>query len=168
MFYTKLLKTALNLGFIFFFIFSLKAQNLPKVGEIMPEIKQKNPDGKEISLTSLRGQLVLVDFWASWSAPSRLANRSLSKIYQKYKDKNFTIFSISLDDKKENWLRAIETDKLIWKHHVSDQKKWENEAVKNLGITAIPTNFLLDKNGKILAINLDLKNIDKILETQLK
>ena len=168
MFYTKVLKTTLSLGFILSFLFSTKAQNLPKVGEIMPEIKQQNPEGVEISLEALRGQVVLVDFWASWSAPSRLANRNLSKIYQKYKDKAFTVFSISLDDKKENWLRAIQTDKLLWKNHVSDQKKWENEAVKRLGITAIPTNFLLDKNGKILAVNVDLKNIDELLETQLK
>lgn len=167
MFPTKLLKITLSLGFIFFFTFSIKAQTLPKVGETIPEIKENNPEGAELSLSSLRGKVVLVDFWASWSAPSRLANRNLCKIYQKYKDKNFTIFSISLDEKKENWIRAINTDKLVWKNHVSDQKEWENEAVKAFGIKEIPTNFLIDKTGKIIAVNVDLENIDKLLEMQL-
>lgn len=168
MFYTKILKTILISGLIVFFIIPIQAQNTPKVGEQMLEIKQNNPEGMSISLSSFKGKVVLVDFWASWSAPSRLANRNLAKIYQKYKDRNFTIFSISLDENKNNWIRAIETDKLVWKNHVSEQKKWENTAVKALGITEIPANFLIDATGKILAVNVDLRNIDELLEKQLK
>ena len=122
-------------------------------GVTAPEIALPNPDGDTIALSSLRGKYVLLDFWASWCRPCRLENPNLVESYNKYHDKGFEIYQVSLDKKKESWIKAIEKDNLTW-IHVSDLKYWNSEAAELYKVQSIPASFLLDKNGKIIAKNL--------------
>ena len=115
-----------------------------------PEIKQRTPEGKTISLSSLRGKVVLIDFWASWCAPCRRENPHVVELYKKYKEKDFEIFGFSLDDNVEAWRNAIEKDGITWPQ-VSDLKKWESQVVKDFHIEAIPYSVLIDREGKIIA-----------------
>ncbi len=136
----------------------------PKIGDIPPDIKLKDPKGKDISLYSLKGKVVLLDFWASWCGPCRKENPNVVSAYQKYKDKGFTVFSVSLDNNKDQWLAAITKDGLIWENHVSDLKGWNSDAAKSYGVRGIPAAFLLDKTGKIVATNLRGAELDMALE----
>lgn len=145
-----------------------------KVGMEAPEINLPSPDGKSFSLASLRGKVVLLDFWASWCGPCRRANPHVVEMYHKYKSKGFTVFSVSLDGvdsrtkaqlsneaqlqefinkSKDAWTAAIEKDKLAWETHVSDLKKWDSAPAKLYGVQAIPKTFLIAKDGKIAAVN---------------
>ncbi|MBC9909441.1 TlpA disulfide reductase family protein [Chitinophaga varians] len=123
------------------------------VNAIAPDFTQNDVNGNPVSLSGFKGQYVLVDFWASWCGPCRGENPNVVKAYQQYKDKGFTILGVSLDSKKEAWVKAIEHDQLTWTH-VSDLKYWNNEVAKQYDIKSIPANFLLDKNGKIIARDL--------------
>jgi thiol-disulfide isomerase/thioredoxin len=128
-------------------------------GSMAPEISMSNPEGKNISLSSLRGKIVLVDFWASWCLPCRKENPHLKEIYSKYKQKNFEILGVSLDDNAVAWKQAIQNDKLSW-NHVSDLKKWKSSVVKDYSIEAIPFSVLVDKDGKIIARGLRPGELD--------
>lgn len=128
------------------------ARNL-MIGGTAPDFTQETPDGKHITLSALRGKVVLLDFWASWCGPCRRENPNVVRVYEKYKDEGFEILSISLDNKKDRWLEAIEKDRMDW-HHVSDLKGWENEVAQTYGVHSIPHTILLDPDGKILARNL--------------
>lgn len=124
-------------------------------------------DGKMISLSSLRGKIVLIDFWASWCGPCRKENPNVVKVYQKYHPKGFEILAVSLDDKKEKWLEAIEKDGLPW-YHVSDLKGWGSEVAGLYGVDAIPYTVLVDKEGKIIAKGLRGKGLEEKLEELFK
>ncbi len=140
-------------------------KGMPKVGEIPPNITMKDTTGKKaISLSSLKGKVVLLDFWDSWCGPCRAENPNVVAAYNKYKDKGFTVFSVSLDNNKSRWMAAILKDGLIWENHVSDLKYWENEAAKAYGIRGIPATFLLDRTGKIVATNLRGADLDRAIE----
>ncbi len=126
------------------------------MGAIAPDFEQRTPEGKLIKLSSYnQKKYVLVDFWTSWCGPCREENPNLTKVYERYKDKGFTILGVSLDTpgQKKAWLKAIEKDGLVWTQ-VSDLKGWDNEAAKMYGIRGIPANFLLDPSGKIIAKDL--------------
>ncbi|HWK06753.1 MAG TPA: TlpA disulfide reductase family protein [Puia sp.] len=114
---------------------------------------QNDTSGNPVSSASLKGKYVLIDFWASWCGPCRMENPNLLKAYNQFKDKNFEILGVSLDDKKQPWVEAIQKDKTPW-IHVSDLKGWENVVAMEYGITAVPQNFLIDPNGIIIAKNL--------------
>ena len=123
------------------------------VGQVAPEIALPNPEGRVVKLSSLRGQYVLVDFWAKWCGPCRHENPNVVRVYNKYKDKGFTVYGVSLDRTKEDWLKGIAEDGLTWTH-VSDLKFWQSEAAKTYGITGIPFSILLDPKGVIIEKNL--------------
>ncbi len=132
-----------------------QAGELIQVGMPAPEISLPGPDGKVRSLSSLKGKIVLLDFWASWCGPCRRANPHVVEVYKKYKDKGFDVFSVSLDkqDGKENWVQAIKKDGLVWDNHVSDLQYWNSAPAATYGVRGIPKTFLIGRDGKILAVN---------------
>jgi peroxiredoxin len=142
-----------------------KKENSLAIGTLAPDFTLPTPEGKPLALSSFKGKVVLVDFWASWCGPCRKENPNVVAMYKKYHAKGFEIFGVSLDDNKEKWMKAVEADGLIW-NHVSDLRAWENAAAKLYGVTSIPFALLLDKEGKIVAKDLRGKELDaKIAET---
>lgn len=123
------------------------------IGNVATDFTQNDVNGKPVKLSSFRGKVVLVDFWASWCGPCRMENPNVVAAYNKFKDKGFTILGVSYDQDKNKWLAAIEKDNLTWTQ-VSDLKGWGNETARLYGINGIPANLLLDKDGKIIAKNL--------------
>ena len=127
----------------------IQEQKKTAIGIVAPDFTMNDPEGKPIQLSSLRGKIVLVDFWAAWCGPCRQENPNVVKLYQQYHDKGFEILGVSLDKNKEDWLKAIKSDNLTWMH-VSDLQYWQNAAARLYGVNAIPQSFLLDKDGKII------------------
>jgi thiol-disulfide isomerase/thioredoxin len=144
---------------------------LIKVGQAAPDISLPGPDGKMHSLSSLKGKVVLLDFWASWCGPCRRENPHVVDVYGKFKEKGFEVFSVSLDGAdprmkltpdqmlaqqkagKEKWIAAIKQDGLIWENHVSDLQHWGSAPAAQYGVSSIPKTFLIGKDGTIIAIN---------------
>ena len=121
-----------------------------RVGSPAPDIILNNPEGKQLKLSSLKGKVVLLDFWSSWCGPCRKENPNVVKLYQQYKTKGFEIFGVSLDNSKDKWIQAIKADNLTWLH-VSDLGGWQSAPAKLYQVSSIPTTFLIDKKGNILA-----------------
>lgn len=153
---------------------SQQAAETIQIGMDAPDIELPSPDGKKYALSDLKGKVVLLDFWASWCGPCRRANPHVVELYNKYKSRGFTVFSVSLDGvdgrtksqlssesqiqefmdrSKQAWVAAIEKDQLSWECHVSDLKKWDSQPAKVYGVQSIPRTFLIGKDGKIAAVN---------------
>jgi thiol-disulfide isomerase/thioredoxin len=141
---------------------ALDAAQLTDIGKPAPAFIQNDADGKPVSLASFKGQYVLVDFWASWCGPCREENPNVVKVYKSYHTKGFTVLGISLDDNKEKWLAAVKKDQLEWTQ-LSDLKGWQNSVAELYGVKGIPTNYLLDKDGKIIARGLRGEELEKKL-----
>ncbi len=133
------------------------------IGQTAPLFTQNDSVGNPVSLESLRGNYLLIDFWASWCSPCRRENPNIVAAYQKFHDKGFDILGVSLDKDKSRWLEAIEDDKLTWTH-VSDLKGWQNEASNRYGVSSIPASFLLDPEGVIIAKDLREEALHEKLE----
>jgi thiol-disulfide isomerase/thioredoxin len=133
-------------------------------GSTPPEIKYPNPEGKIIPLSSLKGKYVLIDFWASWCRPCRAENPNVVRLYEKYKDKGFTVYSVSLDKEKAAWVNAIKQDNLVWPNHVSELMFWNSSVVKDYGFDGIPFTMLLDKEGKIIDVGLRGNQLEETLK----
>ncbi len=147
---------------ILFLLSSLFAQAQLKIGESVPEIELMSKGDSVVKLSSFNGKVVLIDFWASWCGPCRAANPYIQKLYKKYQASGFEVFAVSLDVNKPLWLKAIKKDKLTYTQ-VVDYDGWMSKVAEKYYVDALPTNFLLDKTGKIVAINIEGKELfDKV------
>ncbi len=157
----------LNRILIFFFLISFfnkpSFAQPPKQGEMAAEIALPTITGDTLKLSSFKGKVVLLDFWASWCGPCRYANKNLARIYDKYRSKGFEIFSVSLDKEPEEWMKAIKKDKIKWKQ-VIDPGGWETPTAQSWNIFELPTSFLIDKDGRLLAMDLEGKDLEKALK----
>lgn len=141
---------------------SLELTNKTAAGKVAPDFTMNDVDGKPLKLSQLRGKYVLLDFWASWCVPCRKENPNVVAAYKKYHDKGFEILGVSLDSKKDAWLKAIKDDGLTWKH-VSELKGWTNTAAASYGVKSVPASFLLDKDGIVIAKDLRGEELTKKL-----
>lgn len=158
------MKNQKSLFFFLLFFFSVKATEAqPAQGQFAEELALPSVNGDTIRLSSLKGKVVLLDFWASWCGPCRVSNRSLVKLYSKYKSKGFEILGVSLDDNIRNWKAAIKQDKITWLQ-VNEAGVWTSQTVDTWAISAIPTSYLIDKEGRLLAMDLEGKELEKALK----
>jgi len=144
-----------------FFLHEADAQ--PRQGDMAADISLPSVTGDTLHLSSLKGKIVLLDFWASWCGPCRVANRGLTKIYDKFGGKGFEIYSVSLDAEKEDWVKAIKKDKISWQQ-VIDPGGWETPTAQRWGIYALPTSYLIDREGRLIAMDLAGKELEKALK----
>lgn len=129
-------------------------------GRMAPEIAMKDPEGNIRKLSDLRGKVVMIDFWASWCRPCRMENPNVVKLYHRYHDKGFEIYSVSLDKNRNDWTNAIKNDGLVWENHVSDLNGWTSTGGAAYGITSVPSTILVDREGRIIAKNLRGKELE--------
>lgn len=161
----------LSFSTLAFFSYKQKNQSVGlSVGDTAPELAFPNPDNKILKLSDLRGKIVLIDFWASWCRPCRMENPNLVRLYRTYKDvkfgkaNGFEIYSVSLDQNKADWQKAIADDGLIWPNHVSDLKFWKSEPARIYNVNSIPMTYLIDEKGVIIARGLRGQALERALE----
>ncbi|MES2849692.1 MAG: TlpA disulfide reductase family protein [Bacteroidota bacterium] len=131
-----------------------------KVGDIAPEIALPGINGDTVKLSSFKGKVVMIDFWASWCGPCRKSNPHVQKLYEKFKDKGFEVLGVSIDNRKESWIKAIRKDKIKYTQ-VLDGEGWDANTAVKFGVDAIPATFLLNKEGVIVAVDLEGKELEE-------
>ena len=136
------------------------------IGTAAPEISLPGTKDSVLTLSSFQGKVVLIDFWASWCGPCRASNPGVLRIYKKYKDQGFVVFAVSIDAKKNAWLKAIKQDRLTYVH-VNDNGGWDAKTAAAYRVDQIPTSFLLDKTGKIVAVDLEGKDLENKIKSLL-
>jgi thiol-disulfide isomerase/thioredoxin len=141
---------------------SARSQVTPNITDSRLDFALPDTKGDSIRLSALRGKVFLLDFWASWCGPCRYSNKSLVQLYSKYKDKGFEIVGVSLDEKTKQWQAAIGKDKITWLQ-INDSRGWESKVAEKWQVDAIPASFLVDKNGDVVAVNLEKKELESKL-----
>jgi len=146
------------------------SDNTLKLGDIAPEIVMYDVYGMEHKLSKIKKKVILIDFWASWCRPCRIDNPKFIEIYDKYKNKKFKkesgfeVFSVSLDNIQDKWIEAVNDDAIPWEHNGSQLRGWYSSFVKDYNINSIPANYVVDGNGKIIAINVKPTELDHLLK----
>lgn len=144
-----------------------------KNGMEAPDFTLPGPDGKQQRLSDLQGNIVLLDFWASWCTPCRKVNPDLVRLYKTYRNadfkeaESFTIFSVSLDESKQKWLKAKKEDNLLWPYHAIDPRAGNSPVAEKYGVTSIPASFLIDEDGVIIGVDLEPDEIEDVLDKRL-
>jgi thiol-disulfide isomerase/thioredoxin len=148
-------------------IFSYGQQEIPNITDPRLHIKLPDVKGDSIALASLKGKVVLLDFWASWCMPCRAANKKLVKIYDRYKAQGFEIYSVSVDDEKSDWVKAIAKDRINWLQ-VNDPRSWGAQSAVNWNISVLPSTFLINKKGDVVAIDPGEKKLESAIKDLLQ
>jgi len=147
---------------LLFLTLGANAQSVANISDPRLQVKLPTLKGDSISLASLKGKVVLLDFWASWCGPCRAANKQLVKLYAKYKPKGFEIYSVSVDDDKTDWQKAIAKDKITWLQ-VNEPKNWSAVSAQRWNISYLPSTFLINKVGDVIALDLEGKKLEKAI-----
>jgi len=148
-------------------LFSYSQQEVANITDPRLQINLPDVKGDSIALESLKGKVVLLDFWASWCMPCRAANKKLVKLYDKYKSQGFEIYSVSVDDDKKDWVKAIEKDKILWLQ-VNDPRNWGAQSAVNWNISVLPTTFLINKKGDVVVIDPSEKKLESAIRELLQ
>ena len=156
------LKKIISLFVVSFIALIGIAQSMPYITDPRLEIALPTVKGDTLRLSSLTGKVILLDFWASWCGPCRSSNRQLVKLYSRYKDKGFEILGVSLDENKKDWIKAISKDKIKWLQ-INDAGGWDAKTAIDWNISQIPTSFLVGRDGKIIAMDLEKAELEKAL-----
>jgi glutathione peroxidase-family protein len=160
----KILKTYFFISCITVITISARSQTIPNITDSRLDFSLPDMKGDSLRLSSMKGKVFLLDFWASWCGPCRYSNKNLVKLYSKYKQNGFEILSVSLDDNRHEWMKAVNKDKITWLQ-INDSRGWDARSAAKWQVDAIPASFLIDRNGNVVSINAEKKELeDKIRE----
>ena len=153
---------------LFFAVYSNAQREMANITDPRLQIKLPTVKGDSITLASQKGKVILLDFWASWCMPCRAANKKLVKLYAKYQPQGFEIFSVSLDQEKKDWEKAIQKDKITWLQVNDPRGSWNAKTAADWNISVLPTSFLINKKGDVVAIDPEGKELEKAIKDLLQ